>query len=87
MSMNVMQIMGNIAFDHGFRLLIDKVTTAGKIYFGLALSGTLKSASAWYILCLDNSAIKDFEWANREGMSNMNKVWDDRATEYTYQVD
>lgn len=86
MSMNVMQTMGNIAFDHGFRLLVDKITTAGKIYFGMALSGAQKSDPAWYILCLDNSAIKDFEWADREGMTNMNKKWTLRDS-YTYQVD
>jgi len=69
MGMTAIQVIGDIAASHGYRVIIDSTTTAGKIYFGFAKSGAKKSDAAWFILCLDRtvSGIQDFEWANGGG--------------------
>ena len=90
MSMSAIQIIGDMLLSRGYRVIIDSYTTAGKVYFGFAKSGALKSERKWAILCLDQTEsgkINDFEWGNRAGIEE-NKIWNKRADgTYAYQVD
>jgi hypothetical protein len=91
MSMTPIQVMGErMLFAKPFRVIIDSYTTSGKVYFGFAPSGSLKSEAKWTILCLaqtNSGQINDFEWCMGAGMQD-NKIWDKRADgTYTYHAD
>jgi hypothetical protein len=90
MSMSAINIVANMLFAKGYRVIIDQYTTAGKVYFGFTKSGNRKSDAKWGIVCLDQTEggkINDFEWANGGGISE-NKIWNNRANgTYTYQND
>lgn len=96
MALTAILNFGSFAGASGYRTIIDSVTTAGKVYFGVTKSGNQKSDIEWFILCLDKSTrgINDFEWAQTI-LSNMvtygikqnnKKRWDLRTT-YIYQTD
>lgn len=53
-------------------------------YIGEAEPGTAKSAASWRIKKITYSGTNatDTQWAS--GNRNMDKVWDNRATAYTY---
>ncbi|OFZ07650.1 MAG: hypothetical protein A2322_09245 [Bacteroidetes bacterium RIFOXYB2_FULL_39_7] len=64
-----------------YDILIDN-TDADNVYVGYANPGTLISAAGWKIKKLPKSGtIEGVRWAN--GNTDMNKIWDNRAS-YTY---
>ena len=88
--MSNIQVIGNILLSTSYRVLYDENDT-GYVYIGLGLSGAKKSEASWAILRIavtDNGKTTDMEWANFEGISNMDKIWDHRKDgTYSYNHD